>query len=306
MLNKWRIGFVCAAFAALSVFATACGASTGADTTATPTPTPAPAKAVCTTGAPVLAAGSTALQPLAQDVATEYQKQCAGTSITVNGGGSSTGLANASNGSAQIGDSDVFADATKYPGLVDHKVAVVVFAILINDKVTGVTNLTSDQLKGIYTGTITNWKEVGGPDLKIVAVSRSASSGTRQTFEKFIIQTKENNTAGITAASSGDVANAVKQTDGAIAYDTTDFAINNSLTTIKIDGAENSDANVKTDKYKFWGFEHMYTKGEATGLVKSYIDYISSTGADSFRKTRHFVNVADLTPAAVTAKTPAA
>src|SRR5205807_4360916 len=86
----------------------------------------------------------------------------------------------------QIGNSDIFSK----PGqedLVDHQVAIVVFVMIVNSKVTGVTNLTIDQLKGIYDGTITNWSQVGGPNLKIVVVSRPTSSGTRATFQKYIL-----------------------------------------------------------------------------------------------------------------------
>jgi len=134
----------------------------------------------------ITASGSTALQPLVSDVAKKYEAKCSGASITVNLGGSGTGLANAENGSSDIGNSDIFAK-TGQEDLVDHQVAVVVFNIIVNSKVTGITNLTTAQLKAIYSGQTKNWKELGGADLPIVVVSRPTSSGTRATFQKYVL-----------------------------------------------------------------------------------------------------------------------
>jgi len=248
--------------------------------------------------------GSTALQPLAKAVATQYQGKCSGANITVGGGGSSTGLKNALDGSSGVGNSDVFADKTKYPGLSDNQVAVVVFSVVINSKVTGVTNLTAAQLKSIYTGQTKNWQQLGGPNLQIVPVSRPAGSGTRLTFEQFVLGTKEALTGNPVAASSGEVANTVKQTDGAVSYVASDYAKKNNLTAVKIDGTDNSDANVQNNSYKFWNIEHMYTKGDASGLAKAYIDYVKSPDTASVRQQQGFLDISSMSQAAITAKTP--
>lgn len=87
-----------------------------------------------------------------------------GASITVNGGGSLTGLADVEQGAVRIGDSDVFAQVenpTRYVDLVDHQVAVVIFAVVVNPDVR-VTNLTEPQIQEIFTGQITTWDQVGG------------------------------------------------------------------------------------------------------------------------------------------------
>lgn len=108
--------------------------------------------------------GSTALAPLVSRARDEFVAANPGASITVNGGGSLTGLADVEQGAVRIGDSDVFAQVenpTRYVDLVDHQVAVVIFAVVVNPDVR-VTNLTEPQIQEIFTGQITTWDQVGG------------------------------------------------------------------------------------------------------------------------------------------------
>jgi phosphate transport system substrate-binding protein len=304
MFKRSFVLFLLVALAMLCALVSACGAETGGTTSTAPTATVG--KPNCVSGT-LQVTGSTALQPLVQDVANEYQKQCSGAKITVGGGGSGTGVQNVFDGSSGIGNSDVYADATKYAGLVDHQVAVVVFSIVLNEKVTGVTNLTAAQMKDIYTGVKTNWKDLGGPDLAIVPVSRPAGSGTRVTFETYVLGAKEGLPPGATnpsAGSSGEVATSVKGTDGAVSYVTTDFAKKNGLKVVKLDGAEDSDANVKNNTYKFWNVEHMYTKGQPTDLAKALIDYVQSPATASIRQKQGFLDITTMTKEALDAKGP--
>ncbi len=308
MFKKGRIAAILASLAMLGIIISACGSSnTSSSTSGNSTQQGATQGPQCVNGS-VTFDGSTALFPLANDVANAYTDKCNGAIITPKQSGSSAGLAAASNGSVTIGNSDIFADPAKYPGLVDHQVAVVVFSVVLNKDVTDVTNLTSQQITEIYTGKITNWKEVGGPNLPIVTIYRKPGSGTRVTFDTYVLNgaTEKTDAASINGDSSGDVATVVAQTSGGIAYMATSYAQTKKLTAIKIDGVDNSDTNVKNNTYKFWNVEHMYTKGVVTGLPKVFIDYISSNSSEvvSARKKDGFLVLGDLTQAAITAKQP--
>jgi len=299
MVKKLRVAFLLVAIAMLSIFAAACGS----DNTASSTPTPVtglgtPGAYTCQKGS-ITAAGSTALQPLVSAVAKKYQAKCSGSTITVNLGGSGAGLTAAENGTADIGDSDIFSK----PGqedLVDHQVAVVVFTVMINSQVTGVTSLTTDQIKAIYSGQTTNWKALGGPDLPIVVVSRPSSSGTRATFQKYVLGGAVESITGpdnLTTDSTGTVISNVQQTAGAIGYAASGPAKQFGLTILKIDNVEATPDNVKSNKYKFWNIEHMYTKGPAKSLAQALIDYMVSPDGLAAAQTLDFIAITDISQA---------
>jgi phosphate binding protein len=229
----------------------------------------------------VIAVGSSALAPLAQGVADKFMAEDAykGVSVTVQAGGSGTGLSQVSDGQADIGNSDIFAeeklDADKAAELVDHKVAVVAMAAVAHKDV-GVDNLTKQQLVDIFTGKITNWKDVGGADQKIVIVNRPSSSGTRATFEKYALGTTTEDLPGsIQEDSSGTVQKLVSETPGAIGYLALSY-LDDSFIVLKYEGVEATSENVATNAYPVWAYEHMYTKGEPSPAAKAYIDYVMS------------------------------
>jgi phosphate transport system substrate-binding protein len=229
-------------------------------------------------GGQLTAVGSTAMQPLVEEAANQFMAKNPGTQITVQGGGSGTGLSSALNGSADIGNSDLFAEEKKKDPtkLVDHKVFVVGMAPVVNPKV-GIDNLTQKQLIDIFTGKIKNWKEVGGPDQKIVLVNRPENSGTRATFVKFALNgAKEyRGKDSIVQDSSGTVRKIIAETPGAIGYLAFSY-FDKSVKPVKIDGVEPINGNVYNNKWKVWAYEHMYTNadGKNKDLEEKFINFI--------------------------------
>ena len=210
--------------------------------------------------------------------------ECSGATITVNGGGSGTGLSQVAQGSVQIGNSDVLAgsklatpDANK---LVDHIVAKQGWIVVTNPDVTGVKSLTTQQNIDIWTGKTTNWKTVGGPDEPIQLILRPASSGTRATFKQIVLggAAEASSVKPLTEDTSGAVAAAVQATKGSISV--LAFVYYNdptnkpNLNGLQLDGVDATVANMASGTYKLSSSGHMYTKGEATGLTKAFLDYM--------------------------------
>ncbi len=280
---------------ATGLLAVACGSSAtpspsagGGASTAPSTPTAStgggasssPAAVACETGS-ITAAGSTALQPLVDQAGKDYVAACSGAQIQVQGGGSGTGLTQVSQGAVQIGNSDVTAesklDAAAAGTLVDHVVAKQGWIMVVNPDVTGVTSLTKQQATDIWTGKVTNWKDVGGPDEAIQLILRPESSGTRSTFKKLVLGgAAEASGTALTEDSNGAVVNAVKTTPGSTSVIGFAYFKQNEgqVTGLGLDGVEANVANMKNGTYILAAEGHMYTKGEPTGLAKSFLDYI--------------------------------
>lgn len=242
-------------------------------------------------------AGSTALQPLAEQAGKKFTEKYPDAVINVQGGGSGTGLKLVSEGTADIGNSDVLAetklDSAKAKELVDHKVAAIGFAIVVNKNV-NVDSLTKEQVQKIFTGEYTNWNQVGGADKPINVINRSKSSGTRMTFIDTVMGGKsEKEGLGTTQDSTGAVEGAIETTDGAISYLALS-GVTDKVKALKLDGVEANKENITTGKYAFWSYEHMYTKGEAEGLEKAFIEYMMSDESKALVEQLGYVPAGDI------------
>lgn len=266
----WSRKKILAAFSALMVAGTMVFTGCGGD------------KAASSSGAAdtqiegkISASGSTALLPLLKPAQEEFQNKHAKVTVNVAGGGSFTGMNQVAEGSVDIGNSDVNIPADyKDKGLVDHKVVVEPFVFIV-DKANGVDNLTKEQVVAILTGKIKNWQEVGGSDQKITLIHRAKSSGSRATISDVVLKGADFTDDAVIQDSNGAVRAAIASTPGAIGYVDAPYA-DDSVKVLKFDGVEFSAQNVIDGRYPIYGYGHMYTKGEPTGAVKAFIDYILS------------------------------
>jgi phosphate transport system substrate-binding protein len=249
----------------------------------------------------LLVVGSTALQPLVTDAAKRFMQQHPQAHLDVQGGGSFAGL-NAVTSTdpakqADIGDSDVYADPAQYPNpnLTDHLVCVVPFAIVVSPGIT-ITSLNRSDIVGIFsTGTIKNWDQLGGPNLPIVPIVRTLTSGTRATFRRYVLGGLDDTSPRPAIDSSQDVLKAVAATPGAISYLALSVA-DATVRVIDIDNTSPSVANITSGTYPFWSFEHMYTLGEEDSniLLGSFLDFMQSSEVQNLAQQEHYIPIATM------------
>ncbi|WP_373898515.1 phosphate ABC transporter substrate-binding protein [Haloimpatiens sp. FM7315] len=246
--------------------------------------------------------GSTALQPLVEQSASNFTSKYANAKINVQGGGSGAGINQVASGSVDIGNSDVEAsdkleDKNLAKDLVDHKVCAIGFAMVTSNDVK-IDSLTKEQIQKIFAGEITNWKEVGGDDKKINIINRGKSSGTRATFVKTVMEGKsEKESLGTIQDSSGSVRTAIKQTEGAISYLALSYItedVKKDLKVLKLEGIEANKENIVSNKYTFWSYEHMYTKGAPKGVSKAFLEYMVSDENKSLVEKLGYIPVSDM------------
>jgi phosphate transport system substrate-binding protein len=235
-------------------------------------------------------AGSTTVLPIASKAAEEFQKDHDDVTINVNGGGSSVGVEMAGTEVADIGmasrevkDSEM----DTYPNLKSIPVAKDGIAIIVHVDNT-VSGLTVAQVKQIYQGDITNWNEVGGPDLEIVIVGRDSASGTRGTFDELVLDKEDPSLNMIEQQSNGDVHSTVKTTEGAIGYVGLGY-LDNEVKGVPIDTVTPSVATVQDGTYPIARNLNFLTLGDAEGLAKDFIDFVLSAEGQALVEEEGFV-----------------
>ncbi|MTI55779.1 phosphate ABC transporter substrate-binding protein PstS family protein [Geosporobacter ferrireducens] len=241
-----------------------------------------PFSAVFAAETKIVLAGSTSVQPLAEELAAAYMQKNKDIKIEVQGGGSSVGVKSAADGIADIGMSSREL-TTSEKGLHEFEIALDGIAVVVNPS-NKTSDLTMDQVKKIFVGEITNWKEVGGADKPIVVVSREQGSGTRGAFIEITgIQGKDasgktvDNTTNkaITQPSTGAVKQTVAVTPESIGYVSLG-AMDTTVKALKIAGVEATEANIKAKKYGIYRPFLLLTKSAPSGAVKQFIDFILS------------------------------
>lgn len=226
--------------------------------------------------------GSSALLPLTLQAAKEFKKLHPKVKISASAAGSITGPQSVRKGIADIGavDWDASKDVPgfkKFEGQVAHPVAVIPFATIVH-KDNPVKNLTTEQLQGIFSGEITNWKDVGGEDEEIVVVNRKFGSGTRVNYQDKALKGEEFMSKGSNykeTGSSGEMKSAVASNKNAIGYIDLVY-VTGDIKAVSYNGVAATVDNVLNGKYEIWGYGYFMTKGEPKGATKEFIEYIQS------------------------------
>lgn len=239
----------------------------------------------------ITVSGSTSIGPTMEVLAENYQKANEGVSIEVQQVGSSAGITNTIDGTSQIGmSSRDLKDEEKSEGLEEYQIAIDGIAVITNTA-NDVKDLTMDQIKDIYTGKITNWKEVGGKDAQIVVVSREDGSGTRDGFQEIVgFESEELTGDAQISDGSGNIKTTVQGNENAIGYISFGY-LDDSINSVKIGGVEPTEENVYNDSYPISRLFLLVTKGEATDDAKAFIDYILSDDGQNTIKEEGFMSV---------------
>ena len=234
-------------------------------------------------------AGSTTVLPVAQAAAEEYMNQHSNADIQVSGGGSGVGATSVIGGTADIGMLSRDLKASEKEGNTLKEFVVGKDGIaLVGHPSNTVSDLSLEQVKAIYQGTITNWNEVGGADSEIVLIGRDSSSGTREFFTEFVLNKEDAAKEMQELNSNGAVAQAVSITPGAIGYVSLEY-VDDSLKAFSIGGVAPTVDNVISGIYEINRPLLMITNGEPEGLAADYLAFILSEEGQQILKDSGFI-----------------
>lgn len=236
--------------------------------------------------------GSTSMEKFANALSETFMEKYPKVTVTAEFVGSGAGVEAVANGSADIGNaSRNLKDEEKAKGVVENIVAIDGIAVVV-DPANTVEDLTKDQLAGIYDGTVTNWKDVGGSDAPIVVVGRESGSGTRTAFEE-LLKLEDKCKYANELDSTGAVMAKVASTPGAIGYVSLDV-LDDTVKALKLDGSEPTEENIKAGNYFLSRPFVMATKGEISeqnDLVKALFDFIHSEEGTELVKSVGLISV---------------
>ena len=214
----------------------------------------------------IVCEGSTTVGPIAKAFAEYYMAKHTGVNITISESGSGNGAKAIINGTCDIAnmsrkmkDEEMQAAKDKGRNIMEHVVAMDGLAVVVHPG-NPVAGLTKEQVKQIFTGEITNWKEVGGPDKKIVVISRDTNSGTYETFQTIVTKSDRLTERAEYVGSNGAVRQRIMTTEGAIGY--VGLAFLEGVKTLEVNGVKASPETVLDKSYCVSRALYMYTIGE--------------------------------------------
>ena len=264
--------------AVLTLALAACGSKNDTNTDANADNTNDDSTKTAITGT-VATDGSTSMEKVIGALSESFMANNADATVTYNPTGSGSGITAVQEGTCDIGlSSRALKDEEKAAGLKETVLAYDGIAIIVHPD-NPVNDLTIEQIAQLYTGEITNWKDVGGKDAQVVLIGREAASGTRDGFES-ITGTKEKCQYRQELTSTGDVITAVSQNPDAIGYASL-ASIKDSVKALNVDGVTPGEATVKDGSYKVQRpFVLVTVEGKAlTPVAQAFFDYATSSDA---------------------------
>ncbi|MGL5312353.1 MAG: phosphate ABC transporter substrate-binding protein [Peptostreptococcaceae bacterium] len=242
--------------------------------------------------AKITVSGSTSVGPVMEVEAEKFQAANEGVKVEIQQVGSSAGIKNTIDGTSEIGmSSRDLKDEEKASGLTETQIAIDGIAVIVNSN-NGVKDLTVDQIKDIYTGKVTNWKEVGGADAPIVVVSREDGSGTRDGFQEGVGFESEELTADAQISDgSGSIKSAVEGNENAIGYISLGY-VDETVKAVAVNGVEASEDTIKDKSYVIQRpFIVVHQEGKISEEGKNFIDFVLSTEGQDIMVEKGFVRV---------------
>ncbi len=224
----------------------------------------------------VTVTGSTTILPIAEIAGEEFEEANPDYEVFVSGLGSSAGIESVSSGSSDIGSSSrELKDEELDLGLVDTPIAYDAIAVIVH-RDNPVDGLTSDEIRSVFSGEVTNWSELGGPDLEIGVVNRDEASGTREAFSRIVLDGDRFDPAAAILPGTGQVRSVVANSVGAIGYISLGF-VTPEVKAVEVDGVAATRANVIGDTYPVRRVLHFFTVGPPVGAAAEYVDYVLSS-----------------------------
>jgi phosphate transport system substrate-binding protein len=246
----------------------------------------------------VTVSGSTTVLPLAESCAEAFNAQKSNYQATVTGGGTGAGITAIAENRSDIAmaSREVTADEKNKYGnnFKEFEVGLDGICIAVSRQVydAGVTNLTKDQLRGIYAGGIKNWKELGGPDEPIYAIAREQGSGTRDTFNEIIMGSTTAETPGVrtVALGSAEAKTAIVGSNNAIGYIGFSY-IGGNIGIVALDGIMPSVQSIKNSSYELGRHLYFYTFGDPGPAARAFIDFVTGPEGQKIAQENGFIPV---------------
>lgn len=235
--------------------------------------------------------GSTTVLPIAQSAAEKFMEANPGISVTVSGGGSGNGIKAIIDGTTDVANSSRFIKDSEVKAAVEKGTYPVPFAVAMDALIpvvhpsNPIKDISIEQLRKVYTGEFTNWKELGGEDAKIAVVGRDTSSGTYEVWDEKVMNKERVTPRALVVASNGAMVQTVAKNKLALGYIGVGY-INDSIKTLSVEGIEGNMRTVLDGEFPVSRYLYMFTRGWPEGNALKFINFVlSDAGQEIVGKT---------------------